>query len=307
MKQRAFSKELLSWLPLLNTNTLSLTAQNNLNRSQSALGTAIERLSSGVRINSAKDDAAGQAIANRFTANIRGLDQAARNANDGISIAQTTEGALNEVNSNLQGIRELSVQAANGSNSAGDLRSIQAEVDQRLAEITRISSQTQFNGVNVLASDNSLTIQVGANDDETITIDLKKIDAGTMNLSKFSIAGPQGATANTVDADLADIKDSTGTAVTAAKVTVTLKIDGAVKAGTLQTDSNGNLFVKVDKANAGAGALDDKFYAIDKKDIVVTNGASPTGAVNLDIRSRDLSYASTSGALAAVDSGMAQV
>jgi flagellin len=307
VKQRAFSKELLSWLLLLNTNTLSLTAQNNLNRSQSALGTAIERLSSGVRINSAKDDAAGQAIANRFTANIRGLDQAARNTNDGISIAQTTEGALNEVNSNLQRIRELSVQAANGSNSAGDLRSIQAEVDQRLAEITRISSQTQFNGVNVLASDNSLTIQVGANDDETITIDLKKIDAGTMNLSKFSIAGHQGATANTVDADLADIKDSTGTAVTAAKVTVTLKVDGAVKAGTLQTDSNGNLFVKVDKANAGAGALDDKFYAIDKKDIVVTNGAPPTGAVNLDIRSRDLSYASTSGALAAVDSGMAQV
>ncbi|VEA56263.1 flagellin [Salmonella enterica subsp. enterica] len=92
---------------VINTNSLSLLTQNNLNKSQSALGTAIERLSSGLRINSAKDDAAGQAIANRFTANIKGLTQASRNANDGISIAQTTEGALNEINNNLQRVREL--------------------------------------------------------------------------------------------------------------------------------------------------------------------------------------------------------
>src|SRR5690606_5092290 len=144
-------------------------------KSQNALGTAIERLSSGMRINSAKDDAAGQAIANRFTANIKGLTQASRNANDGISIAQTTEGALNEINNNLQRIRELSVQAANGSNSASDLASIQDEIGQRLAEIDRVSEQTQFNGVKVLAKDNSLKIQVGAHDSETITINLKEI------------------------------------------------------------------------------------------------------------------------------------
>ncbi len=153
---------------VINTNSLSLMAQNNLNKSQSSLGTAIERLSSGLRINSAKDDAAGQAISNRFTANIKGLTQASRNANDGISLAQTTEGALNEVNDNLQNIRRLSVQAQNGSNSSSDLKSIQDEITQRLSEINRISEQTDFNGVKVLSSDQKLTIQVGANDGETI-------------------------------------------------------------------------------------------------------------------------------------------
>lgn len=172
---------------VINTNYLSLVAQNNLNKSQSALGSAIERLSSGLRINSAKDDAAGQAIANRFTANVKGLTQAARNANDGISLAQTTEGALNEINNNLQRVRELTNQAANGTNSDSDLESIQAEITQRLDEITRVSEQTQFNGVKVLASDSKIKIQVGANDDETITIDLKQINATTLGLGKLDV------------------------------------------------------------------------------------------------------------------------
>ncbi|HYP83217.1 flagellin [Variovorax sp.] len=173
---------------VINTNSLSLVAQNNLNKSQSALNTAIERLSSGMRINSAKDDAAGQAIANRFTANIKGLTQASRNANDGISIAQTTEGALTEVNNNLQRVRELSVQAANGTNSASDLDSIQAEITQRLDEINRVSEQTQFNGVKVLSADaGKLTVQVGANDGETIDIDLKEISAKTLGLDGFNV------------------------------------------------------------------------------------------------------------------------
>lgn len=102
---------------VINTNSLSLITQNNINKNQSALSSSIERLSSGLRINSAKDDAAGQAIANRFTSNIKGLTQAARNANDGISVAQTTEGALSEINNNLQRIRELTVQASTGTNS----------------------------------------------------------------------------------------------------------------------------------------------------------------------------------------------
>ncbi|WP_193015138.1 FliC/FljB family flagellin [Proteus sp. FME41] len=161
---------------VINTNYLSLVTQNNLNKSQGALGTAIERLSSGMRINSAKDDAAGQAIANRFTSNINGLTQASRNANDGISVAQTTEGALNEINTNLQRVRELTVQAKNGTNSSSDISSIQNEVTERLAEIDRISEQTQFNGVKVLSGDTEMSIQVGTNDKEAIKFKLDKID-----------------------------------------------------------------------------------------------------------------------------------
>ncbi len=172
---------------VINTNSLSLLTQNNLNKSQSSLSSAIERLSSGLRINSAKDDAAGQAIANRFTSNIKGLTQASRNANDGISIAQTTEGALNEINNNLQRVRELTVQSQNGTNSDSDVQSIQEEIQQRLAEIDRVSGQTQFNGVKVLTSDSKLSIQVGANDGEKIDIDLKKIDTGTLGLANFSV------------------------------------------------------------------------------------------------------------------------
>ena len=145
-------------------------------------------MSSGLRINSAKDDAAWQAIANRFTANIKGLTQAGRNANDGISIAQTTEGALNEINNNLQRIRELSVQSANGSNSAEDKASIQNEINERLAEINRVSEQTQFNGVKVLGDDAApLKIQVGAQDNQTITISLEKINQGTLGLNAYDV------------------------------------------------------------------------------------------------------------------------
>ncbi len=177
---------------VINTNSLSLVAQNNLNKSQSALGTAIERLSSGVRINSAKDDAAGQAISNRFTANITGLTQASRNANDGISIAQTTEGALNEVNDNLQNIRRLTVQAQNGTNSESDRQSIQDEIDARLAEINRISEQTEFNGVKVLSKEQTLSIQVGSNDGQTIDINLSQMNAETLGMLDFAVVGGEG-------------------------------------------------------------------------------------------------------------------
>ena len=186
---------------VINTNSLSLITQNNINKNQSALSSSIERLSSGLRINSAKDDAAGQAIANRFTSNIKGLTQAARNANDGISLAQTTEGALSEINNNLQRVRELTVQATTGTNSDSDLSSIQDEIKSRLDEIDRVSGQTQFNGVNVLAKDGSMKIQVGANDGETISIDLKKIDSKTLGLSGFSVDGAQKVTGGALIAD----------------------------------------------------------------------------------------------------------
>ncbi|MCT9117360.1 FliC/FljB family flagellin [Cupriavidus gilardii] len=195
---------------VINTNSLSLMTQNNLNTSQSALNTAIQRLSSGLRINSAKDDAAGQAIANRFTANIRGLTQAQRNANDGISLAQTTEGALTEVNNNLQRIRELTVQAANGSNSASDLQSIQDEIGQRLQEIDRVSAQTDFNGVKVLSSAASpLKVQVGAKDGETITINLSEISSRTLGLSSFSVSGVSAALTSLTDTSVAGTTTTT--------------------------------------------------------------------------------------------------
>ncbi|EWH00824.1 flagellin N-terminal helical domain-containing protein [Halomonas sp. BC04] len=174
-------------MSVINTNITSMIGQSNLNKSQNALQTSMERLSSGLRINSAKDDAAGQAIANRMTAQIGGLAQAQRNANDGISLAQTAEGSLNQVNDNLQRIRELSVQAANSTNSEADLQSIQDEITQRLSEIDRISEETNFNGTNVLASDQSLSIQVGANDGESIEVNLQEISSATLGMAQFNV------------------------------------------------------------------------------------------------------------------------
>lgn len=199
---------------VINTNSLSLITQNNINKNQSALSSSIERLSSGLRINSAKDDAAGQAIANRFTSNIKGLTQAARNANDGISVAQTTEGALSEINNNLQRVRELTVQATTGTNSKSDLDSIQDEIKSRLDEIDRVSGQTQFNGVNVLAKDGSMKIQVGANDGQTITIDLKKIDSDTLGLNGFNVNG--SGTITNKAATVSDVTRAGGTLVNGA-------------------------------------------------------------------------------------------
>lgn len=155
----------------INSNIASLNAQRNLNMSQSSLNTSLERLSSGLRINSAKDDAAGLAISERMTSQIRGLNQASRNANDGISLAQTAEGAMQEIGNNLQRIRELAVQSANATNSQSDRASLQAEAAQLTAEITRVASQTQFNGLNL--TDGSFlnqSFQVGANANQTIDI-----------------------------------------------------------------------------------------------------------------------------------------
>ena len=156
---------------VISTNIASLNAQRNLNKSQSALSTSLQRLSSGMRINSAKDDAAGLAISERFTAQIRGLGQAVRNSNDGISLAQTAEGSLGEVTNNLQRIRELSVQSANATNSSSDRAAMQQEVSQLVSEIDRVAGQTNFNGVKLLdGSFTSQAFQVGANVGETISL-----------------------------------------------------------------------------------------------------------------------------------------
>lgn len=248
---------------VINTNSLSLITQNNINKNQSALSTSMERLSSGLRINSAKDDAAGQAIANRFTSNIKGLTQAARNANDGISVAQTTEGALSEINNNLQRVRELTVQASTGTNSDSDLSSIQDEIKSRLSEIDRVSQQTQFNGVNVLAKDGKMSIQVGANDGETIDIDLKKIDSKTLGLDSFNVNGPKGDLTELTGA--AAFKTYYGETTQVAAAEVSEKNAGAlatrlgVAAGSVSlegakvfADENGNVFAKVTVTPADA-------------------------------------------------------
>ncbi|SEL55286.1 flagellin [Ectothiorhodospira marina] len=154
---------------VINTNIASLNAQRNLNSSQSQLNVALERLSSGLRINSAKDDAAGLAIAERFTSQINGLNQGVRNANDGVSYAQTAEGALGEVANLMQRVRQLSVQSANATNSASDRAALNQEVQQAVEEINRIASTTQFNGQNILDGTlENLIFQVGANSGQTI-------------------------------------------------------------------------------------------------------------------------------------------
>ena len=197
----------------INTNVSSLTAQRNLSMSQSSLSTSIQRLSSGLRINSAKDDAAGLAISERFTSQIRGLNQAVRNANDGISLAQTAEGALKSSGDILQRIRELAVQSANVTNSASDRQALNAEVGQLASELERIAQTSEFNGQKVLNGDlSSAVFQVGANANQTIT-------ATTTNFSTSKYGnyrmGAKAATATDTSGDLT-LGTSVGTLVSSA-------------------------------------------------------------------------------------------
>ena len=180
---------------IINSNIASLSAQRNLNSSQTSLNTSLERLSSGLRINSAKDDAAGLAISERMTSQIRGLNQAIRNANDGISLSQTAESALAEVGNNLQRMRELAVQASNGSNTQEDRDALNSEFTQLQAEIQRVSEQTKFNGTNLLdGSFTGVAFQIGANSGETITI------SSIANASTSALGGELTRYTSTVNA-----------------------------------------------------------------------------------------------------------
>ena len=180
----------------INTNLSSLTAQRNQSRSQNDLSTAITRLSSGLRINSAKDDAAGLAISERFTSQIRGLNQAARNANDGISLTQTAEGALGSISSNLQRVRELAVQSANATNSSSDRAAMQIEVVQLVQEIDRVGAATDFNGIKVLdGSFSAQNFQIGANAGQTIGI-TNIASARTTSLGASAAATTTGSALN---------------------------------------------------------------------------------------------------------------
>jgi flagellin len=163
----------------INTNIVSLNAQRNLNTSQTSLATSMQRLSSGLRVNSAKDDAAGLAIAERMNAQVRGMNVAIRNANDGISLAQTAEGALSKVGDALQRMRELTVQARNSTNSGSDKDSLNKEFQQLTAEINRVLAGTTFNGQTILASTGTQTFQVGANTTANDTISIDTVDMTT--------------------------------------------------------------------------------------------------------------------------------
>jgi len=198
----------------INTNVNSLTAQRNLTTSQSALSQSIQRLSSGLRINSAKDDAAGLAISERFTSQIRGLNQAVRNANDGISLAQTAEGALKASGDILQRVRELAVQSANASNSAGDRQALQQEVGQLVAELDRISQTTEFNGSKLLnGSFGTQQFQVGANSGQTITAASANLRTSVYGNNQITASGAGSGTTlgtNSTAASAIDIKGYLG-------------------------------------------------------------------------------------------------
>jgi len=230
----------------LNTNIDSLNAQRNLTTSKSSLSTSLQRLSSGLRINSAADDAAGLAISNQFTTQINGTNQAVHNANDAISETQTAGGALSTLTDSLQSIRTLAVESANGSNSAADRAALDQQVQQQIAEITRIASQTQFNGLNVLdGSSGTTTYQVGANVGNTISINLS-----------------QGVRAD----QIGQVATSTGNAVTTTALSgsnLTIQVGngtaanvGASVAGTGAGESASSAYAKVQAINsAGVAGL----------------------------------------------------
>nr|WP_298119928.1 flagellin [uncultured Pseudoxanthomonas sp.] len=253
---------------VINTNTISLNAQRNLSSSGASLATTIQRLSSGLRINSAKDDAAGLAISERFSTQIRGLDVAVRNANDGISLAQVAEGSLTEIGNNLQRIRELSVQSANATNSSSDRAALNAEVKQLTSEIDRVAKQADFNGTKLLdGSFTSQLFQVGANASQAIAID-KVVDA-----QADALGGAMFATA-------------TFTTATPADGTTDLKIEGlqltnadgnAVTIDTVEVAAQGTAAGTRDAAaTALVGAINAK---IGETGVLAELGAN--GAVNL--------------------------
>ncbi|MGV3725161.1 flagellin [Hydrogenophaga sp.] len=245
----------------INTNVMSMNAQRNLMSSQGSLATSMQRLSSGLRVNSAKDDAAGLAIAERMNSQIKGLSVAARNANDGISLAQTAEGALGKVGDMLQRMRELSVQAANATNSSDDRKALQAEVKQLTDEIDRVSQQTSFNGKKVLdGSFTAATFQVGANAGDNITIG-SLADTTADNLSNVAYAEL------TETVDIADITDF-GTEIDAGTLTITVGTGDAVDLGAIGVASSATarLGQVVEAVNRKAGETGVSAYLVDNND-----------------------------------------
>ena len=227
---------------IINTNISSINAQRNLNKSQGSLQTSLQRLSSGLRINSAKDDAAGLAISNRFTTQIRGLNVATRNANDGISFAQTTESALDEITTSLQRIRDLAVQSANDTNSAADRQSLQEEVNQLVSEIDRIASTTTFNGNKVAnGSLDSVSFQIGANAGETVSVTGVDARASALGSQPGAVQSEASAIATAAATTLSAMNITVGTSGTTVDVLSAANggaITGATQANLLDPEAS---------------------------------------------------------------------
>ena len=310
---------------VINTNVSSLTAQNNLSKSQSALATATQRLSSGLKVNSAKDNAAGFAISTRFTTQIGGIGQASSNASDAISLAQTTESALDEVTSNLQAIRDLAVQSANGNYTADDRKAIDTEVQQRLSEITRIADQTDFNGTKVLdGSAGTLSFQIGANVGQTISISLgggaktsqlgqvSEVSTGdisgafkdasgnatSLDLSKISLTGSDGKTVTLSGTanSLQDLSD----AINAANVPgTTAAVSGDGKG--INVYSTGSITVNDTGAASGTatatGSIFGSATSVNGSSTLTTSGTAVTAAASGSLQGGDVLSVDDSNAL----------
>jgi flagellin len=276
-------------MQVINTNVSSLNAQRNLTGSGLALATALQRLSSGLRINSAKDDAAGLAISERFNTQIRGSDVAQRNASDGISLSQTAEGSLAEVANNLQRIRELAVQARNGTNSASDRAALDNEVQQLKAEIDRVAGSASFNGVKLLdGTFTSSVFQVGANAGETIYVN-NLTNASSSALGTYNYATVNGAAATAFTAVTAGDLTINGTSVGAIAATTTAVLRAAQVRDAVNsvsgttgvyatTDSANNIVTLFSQGNitiAHAGASSSA--AITGLTAATTNAAAVTG------------------------------
>ena len=241
-------------MSVINTNYLALVSQSHLQKSQSALGTAIERLSSGLRINSAKDDAAGFAIAERFLSNIRGLSQVARDTSDGVSLAQTAQGALSATNDSLQRMRELAVQAGNGTLSSADREKLQKEFEQLSGEVDRVAKSTAFNGQKLLdGSFSAATFQVGPSAGDNVTV-------GGMANTQVDSLGQSAYASAQVAVDAAK-KDSLQADLAAGDVTLTITgADGKNYTSVMQQDSSlsadealGKLVATVNQRSADTG------------------------------------------------------
>ncbi|WP_336316070.1 flagellin [Stutzerimonas stutzeri] len=301
----------------VNTNIASLNTQRNLSNSSNALQTSMQRLSTGSRINSAKDDAAGLQISNRMTSQINGLGVAVRNANDGISLAQTAEGALQQSTNLLQRMRDLAVQSANGSNSDEDRTSLDKEMQQLKSELDRISETTTFGGQKLLDGTlGTVNFQVGANANETISITVDKMDAASLkgSYSKASVTGNAtsamaadssvkiNGTEVNVSASAADVAYEAAKAINKAGVGVTATSEAVVEGGNFTTltaaatvsinnavinFANGTTVTGARDAinNAGVGVtaevVDGKLKLSSEKDIVIAEGTGTIGDLGL--------------------------
>ncbi len=266
----------------INTNISSLTAQRNLAMNQASLSTSVARLSSGLRINGAKDDAAGLAISERFTTQIRGLNQAARNANDGISLAQTAEGAMSGAGNILQRVRELAVQSANATNSAGDRQALQQEVTQLVAELDRISQTTEFNGQRLLdGTFGTQQFQVGANSNQTITTSTANLRTNVYGNNQLLAAG--GA------ATLAAFGSNSTTAGT-------LAINGGLGSVSVAVTANSTAKANADKINLAASSTG--VIATARTEVSVNFAAA--GAYSLTLRSDNSTTQAISFAISSV-------